>query len=723
MDLEVSLVRESFDLSDCTDIGGKYRCGTEYNTKAYGSVDTSMSFPCIETATVELRDPPATSAPTPAPTRGTGGGINDLKNTDAGEQGMQRSTGEKTILKLPHCDTVDETEFQCFQKTGLVMGATSGFVKCPPAPTGEEELEEYNQKFKNCAAEGDIIDTTYGIGIEISEPTFDAEGGLYKALVESLCFLPNLVRPSGDVCSADSIFTKLAREELEGSLLQKLSLDPSNGAVSMSGLKGCPAVSVIGNDLVLRMDTLDTCPPGNHDPNCLQLVSGGGISGENPESIHEVESYQVNSGNKPADPFVLDVETDDGESGPNLPIRGEKHTIMENERSGGLRGTTNGLTTGGTGGLLEGPTGNVDGLVAPEVERLSMSVIDEALKSFCAIGASCSPSLDFSKLPLMDMATDFDPLALLNNDVFVQSCLLFFDPTLYSSNGVEKALALQEWNTSLFQQALNGSCQNTPSFEDMFPVLGLTVTITIGENSIADGFAFVNFFPPELASESTHNSDNCYHRRSQGLPPADAPRCTDSRRVEGMGNVDCGTVPGGPCVDITADYYYDGFFSGVDGGLDLYQNGLHPNGGYSWKHRCGHDHESGALMVCNGGFFPGAGQNEWPVCQICGIAPDGYDSSLYTTNGCEPVGGSECPQDYALGTDGKCWSVYDGRPEWECQADCKDLYGITGYCMHSGAWMYDVRDEGVLRHFRCGGFVRGRPRLPASYLCRLELRL
>jgi hypothetical protein len=45
------------------------------------------------------------------------GGVDDFKTAGGdGSEVLQRSRGNKVIVKLLHCDTVDEAKEQCFQK-------------------------------------------------------------------------------------------------------------------------------------------------------------------------------------------------------------------------------------------------------------------------------------------------------------------------------------------------------------------------------------------------------------------------------------------------------------------------------------------------------------------------------------------------------------------------------------------------------------------------------
>lgn len=744
IDLEVSMVKGGIDVGDCEKFNGKTKCGTDYSTKAYGSVEASMTFPCKETAHVQLVNPvppnqgggegPFDGAPgglknpdhNPPPP--PGGPVGDKKDPGGGAGGDDADDEEDdelgpdppVVLELPYCDTVDTATTRCFRKTSAIQnGSTRGVVDCPAGDT-----------FEDCGGEADIIDTTYGIAVELSEPSFDAEGGLYKHLVDAFCFLPNLV-VDGDACSADSFFTKQLRKNLQSSLLDKLALDPSNGAVSLSGYEGCPAVTTTETgSLIIRLDTLDRCPPGNHNPDCEQLggwVTGSGGSSESGGMLGGGGYLESADPNDPASPFEVELyeDDDDEDQGQKLVQSNGLQQREWEDNSGGVRRTAVSQRSGSyaveeADGDLEAPATVGTILANPGTARLQMSEIDDALKLFCALGVSCD-SLDFKELPLTQLAT-FDPSSLdeltvdpadsmsvqaasnevdflLSNAEFRSACLAKFDPALNPAtepdsfvNQLVLLQALLGWSLSLFQPVWNGACQSTPTFESMFPIMGLQLIITTAEGNLGDGFAFVNFQPTDMASEATHNSHNCYHRQWDGLPAADAPKCTASGNVEGMGTLDCGEVPGGPCVDMTADYYYDGFGAGTEGGFDLYRSGLHPNGDYSWRHRCFNDHQTGAPMVCNADFFPGAGQNEWPVCKICGI-PSGDDNPYhFTMNGCEPVG-MECPQDHALGTDGKCWNVYDGRPDWECQVDCKGLYGSYGYCMHSGNWLAEMSDK------------------------------
>lgn len=690
VDIEVQIENGTFDPGDCVGTD----CGTFYTKLAHGSVEVDLEFPCIETARV----------------------LDD----------------EDKVRNLPYCDALPSPpEKGCYHPTSFV-GFNAGFdgeILCGPQEDGGSAPSW-------CGDDAELIESIFSQEVRVAgQPQMDAEGGLLAHLVDGLCsILGPLAYLSG--CNADAVFTRKLDEHLDTSLLNMTFL---------SGLEGCP-VMAIEDDGTVKLDLreLDSCPDWAENPACGFGLSGSGLApgGEGGEGgdgggwtlpgglksedkddgggktdgrvAFTSKSSDDNSGAKfdtpailtiapqpPNNPWVFDAATTDD----SISVF-QAFLVKGSDSSDSKKATTTKKTTTSTTTKQTSPTKTLTTKDSSTIQvggtftagpsptnsgKWKMGEIDDAVVSVCAAMRWCSPDFDPRVLGtnmLMDLASadlsDPDPdLAddLLNSTAFMNGCVA--EHFSFSSSPLSKAIALQQWADAVGGELADtspSSCAKSfDGIESLIPVPGIVLTVTTGNTNVADQFPFVNFRADTNISASERNPGNlgCAHIEDYDLEPADIPKCENGFNVNGQ---DCGSEAGFACADIRDLNAYYGFW----------EPEMHPNGDFSTFHRCGADVHTGKEMVCVAEFFPGAGaSNVGGVCRFCGTAPLGESTAEYTMQGCPVDFGpnpSECPQDYALGVDGKCWNVFTGKPEWECDAECGELYGISGYCYHGGAW-------------------------------------
>lgn len=327
--------------------------------------------------------------------------------------------------------------------------------------------------------------------------------------------------------------------------------------------------------------------------------------------------------------------------------------------------------------------------------RLRPPEIDGLLQTLCAAQRHCVPGFDLlavleklTTAQLEALATgglaDLDPQVanvLIADARFVADCVSRVAPVDPGAPDPAKLGAVQAWVGEVTAEAAKtgaGSCRTaTPRIEQIFPVPGLVVAVTTGDDGVADQFAFVNVRRDNVPKDITPGDRaayGCAHLEASYLPPAPIPTCRNGVDENGA---DCGTVVGGPCADLRQALPKPA----------LWHPTAHPNGDWSPFTYCTED-EQGRPLVCQRELFPGAGQNWGGVCRRCGLPGDDL-STNYTMQGCPVAAGDdpfECPAGYAAGADGRCWRTPSGPPQWECEADCQAVYGPTGYCFHAGAW-------------------------------------
>lgn len=558
-------------------------------------------------------------------------------------------------LRLPHCaHAIDDA--RCIQPS---FAGDTGTIVCPE-----------DDEWQHCGESGSLVRIDFDQRMRVVDFGIDLEDGAAVHIGDFLCTLFG--------CDLDRVverFMDPVVSRLEDSLV----------AVPLfSRLDGCPAVSVEDDGtLTINPRDLDRCPPGIRRPGC------GGLRVPDDD---DGEGSGLRGG-------FAKVSAPGGDDGGFAPVILQAVPLAEQGPSGYVVGATAAPTR---------HTGRIDQLTA-DTPKIPMRDVTEGLINLCALRASCRPGVDLSAMPLRQMATlDVSSLGgiggdlgaaydafrfLAENDTFREDCLGWADAGYDGSDAPSSALeelvflgALQSWHDDHFADAMPQCRETTPSVEEVLPALGMVLTVTTGDGGVADRFAFVNFRDPAAVTDRDRAAGACTYRSAQGLPPADAPRCADGEIVHGPGlGQACGSVAGGPCADITDPDY-------EERSNDPSDPAMHPNGNFSWRHRCADNEETAEPMVCVADFYPGAGSNTWPTCKICGTPPDGADPDRYTMIGCPPEG-HECPLDLALGLDGKCWDVLEGRPEWECAADCEALYDDTGYCMYAGNWIDFMADS------------------------------
>ena len=123
----------------------------------------------------------------------------------------------------------------------------------------------------------------------------------------------------------------------------------------------------------------------------------------------------------------------------------------------------------------------------------------------------------------------------------------------------------------------------------------------------------------------------------------------------------------------------------LHGGIDLSNERYHPNGDFSFHHRCDFDYMTGRQMTCV------ADSHGHPVCILCGNSVGGTDT--HTEIGCRPEG--VCPPGTDLWPNGRCWSADDGLPDWMCEADCESMYNWRGWCMNGIDWRMMMQGSSV----------------------------
>ncbi len=325
-------------------------------------------------------------------------------------------------------------------------------------------------------------------------------------------------------------------------------------------------------------------------------------------------------------------------------------------------------------------------------DKIPMAELDRALQLICALARSC-PGVDLANLPIEDLAgldagflQGLSPQSLEDPEV-VQELLELFGPLLEdptfrecvgdSDNPLIFLGNLLNWFQIVFQPNFEaGLCANL-ELEALFPLVGLELLIETAEKPVGDTFAFVDF---GFWTKSLQENYGC--RSRPYYPTSEAPVCDGGVITEGpegsLGEA-CGTIPGGPCHDIREA-------STAWTRSEPEDPGFHPNGDFLWHTRCGNDLYSGRQMVCVEEFFPGAGVNRTGVCKICGDEGEGGqgNASMFSTIGCKPE--TTCPEGQFLATDGRCWNIDGGVPEWECEADCEALLNDYGWCVHHGPW-------------------------------------
>lgn len=638
LDIDFAVERDRIIDTECSDLDNTRHCAVQKVMVVHGSVELPMTVACVPFAHVAVPQ-------------------EDLSPPDIdGSLAIGHNEVPADVMRrLPYCG--EGVPGVCFQPG---LNALHGTVLCP----GDEDDAA-------CGAAADVERATFDQRVEVGEPWIDIEGGLASDAGELLCALVSFL--SGEDCNVDVIANTLFGGQING------RLGGVSGVPLFTELAGCPeAQAGADGTLSFNFAALDACYPGSPVPGCFGLV--GGQAGEQ-------SAFKRGDG---ADDFAAVPDADPAP----LP---SAWTI---------------------GGTAAGPV-QIGGLIAAPPKH-TFAELNEAVEKVCALAAACDPALDLQRLPLRDLAgisvanieaaiAGFDIDAawaeigfLADNPAFRNDCMAHHLPGYNGARPVSDAekmiflLHLQAWVTDHLEPGF-ATCeaQNT-NIEAMLPTLGMTLRVTSGGSTVRDRFAFVNFKNNADVTDDERAVAACGFRESQGLPMADAPRCGPDGTIthgpdEAIGQL-CGTVAGGPCADFTAEYYHNDFadFGGI--GNDPSAVNKHPNGSAAWNLRCFPDEHTSEPLVCVTDFYPGAGLNAWPTCKICGVAPDGEDASRYTMDGCPPEG-AECPEGYALGSDGKCWDAYQGRPIWECPADCTSIYGDTGYCQHAGPWLDFMKED------------------------------
>lgn len=620
VDLDVEIVNSTHDIADC--IGTD--CG---NLEAYmgrGSLELDLEFPCTEKARVDVV-----------------------------------GHGQK---KMPYCQGT--TRSPCWKKTGVAVGSKQGVVQCN-APDDSS----------TCGAAATLVDSRFDLGIALAEtPTFDAEGGFLFALVDIGCALLGPIAQAAG-CNSDDVATKRLVKEIDTSLFEE---------DLFKNLDGCPAVSIHPNgDAHFDFRELDACPPGGQNPECgfgfaknsagaapasaspygLTSLAGSGSAGFAPHAV--VAPRDLTGGPAPTPAPVV--------------LPGSLIDVGGTDDGGALVFDVPGGTSAAPGGI-----GDLTAPVDPS-RSLKPYQVDDLLVMFCAAESACvDPEFDLAATLQKLTPAQLEALAttglggvgsdvqdvLLGDGAFMKECV-----GTQSNVPNVKLLALAGWFANV--QANQATCEETaPNVESLYPVPGLILAITTGEQGVTDQYAFVNIRKDDRPSDipqSTREAHGCTHINDWYLPGAKIPQCIDGVDEDGD---PCGTKVGGPCAGIG------------DAGAEFYEDGGHPNGDWSAVTRCGFDEVSGDPMACVREQFDGAGGGDGGVCRRCGV-PGGESPGDFTMQGCPvELGGNsyECPQDYLKGADGRCWRVDTGAPDWECQADCREIYGDSGYCFHSGAW-------------------------------------
>ena len=639
-DVDFAVERDRLLWDECSSLDGSVFdsvCAVEKAMVAHGSLEVPMAVACSPFAHVAIPQ----GDPTPA-------GRADIDGAYVGAVAVDLHR------RLPYCG--EGIAGKCFQPG---VNAYHGTVVC--APGDADPI---------CGAAADFERATFDQHMEVGAAVVDLEGGLAVELGEALCAVVG--------CDLDALANTVFGNQLN-------SFGAAADLPLFTDLAGCPATQVAADGtLTLNFSQLDACYPGSPVPDCFGLVAGGNGGG----------------GGAGGGGFVRDGAADDfaGVVEDDAPALPSSWTVGASAAGGAA-----------IGDLVAGPA------------KHTMGELNGALEKVCALASACDPELDIQRLPLRalatlsaaavqnaaasgDLAAAWDLLGFLaDSRAFREDCLAWGVPAY---NGVkpvsdlEKAFFLshmQTWVADRLDPATVECAAQALNVETMLPTFGLTLRVTTGGGAVRDRFAFVNFKSNLAVTDGERAAAGCGFRHGEGLPAPDAPRCgPDGTIVDGpeeaIGQL-CGTMAGGPCADFTADYYYNDFadFGGV--GNDPAHVNKHPNGTSAWNHLCFPDETSGRPMVCVSDFYPGAGLNTWPTCKVCGLPADGEDADRFTMEGCPPVG-AECPEGLALGSDGKCWDATQGRPDWECAADCSSLYGDTGYCQHAGPWL-DYMSEHV----------------------------
>lgn len=635
VDIDVELMNSTFDPKDCY---GDQQCGNLYTPTGRGSVETRLQFPCIEHAYVAVA---------------TG--------------------GDSKQFKMPYCDQASPAS-PCFKKG---LGAQPGTVHC-----------DTQSDSSVCGESATLVKTRFDQNIAVvGSPTFDVEGGLIPGLIDFLCAPIGL---SG-VCDLleDYIATQKLVKQLDAALLNR---------ALFKDLKGCPAYSVSeAGQVAFDFRNLDSCPPGAHDPACgaggAYKVGGSGqdhLDPKPPTGGFSTVTADPPTSNKwsVAAPSITALV---GSGGSEWIVGSEADvaaSVTALPKSFAQDSGTPSATA--TLALKAQPSG----AAAP----LNVQQINGVLANMCAVNRHCESGFNLAptlkKLTPVQLqklaenglsAIDVGVVQTLSSDpAFMKRCVDFSHP--YDvHDSVAARVSLQAWTSDVLLEANQtgtGSCKKqTKGIESLMPVPGIYLAITTAKSNVTDQFAFVNVRKDEKPSDisaDTRKRFGCKHIQRTYLPAANPPTCVAGRDKDG--NV-CGTAANGPCADIR-EFSYQSISP-----PDLMTSRAHPNGDFSPFHYCASDANSGAPMVCVGEQFNGAGGGTFGVCKVCGGA-GGNEPGTYTMQGCpaKNAGDDACPDGYERGADGRCWDVHRARPDWECDADCKALYGNYGYCFHKGAW-------------------------------------
>jgi hypothetical protein len=553
--------------------------------------------------------------------------------------------------KMRYCQ--GDTHSPCWKKTGIAVGSKQGVVQC-----NDPDDASY------CGASATLVDSRFDLGVALAEsPTFDAEGGFLFTLVDIGCALLGPIAQAAG-CNSDDVATKQLVKNIDTSLFEE-SL--------FKDLDGCPAVSIHANgDAHFDFRELDACPPGGKNPGCSLGLKGNGAGA--PHGAAPQAGVIHPAGFAPPRDLTSPVPTP-------APVVLPGNLID-------IGGADDGdpLSFGVPGGQSAAP-GGIGDLTAPVDASRSLKPyqVDDLLVMFCAAESACvDPGFDLAATLQKLTPEQLEALAtsgLGSIDSDVRDVLLgdaaFMKDCVGTTSNVEnvKLLALGGWFANV--QANQATCEETaPNVEDLYPVPGLILAITTAEHGVTDQYAFVNIRKDDKPSDipqGTREDHGCTHINDWYLPGAKIPQCINGVDEDGD---PCGTKVGGPCAGVG------------DAGAEFYEDEAHPNGDWSATTRCGFDEVSGDQMACVSEQFDGAGGGDGGVCRRCGV-PGGESPGDFTMQGCPvELGGNpyECPQDYLKGADGRCWRVDTGAPDWECQADCREIYGDSGYCFHSGAW-------------------------------------
>lgn len=505
----------------------------------------------------------------------------------------------------------------------------------------------------------EMDDGSYGIQVEVSEPTFQPEGGIVQ-YAQALCgFIASTFGGSLVGIIGYETWCEDKVNELDPANIFAEKLGDSFSQNLLRDLDECPDI-VIGDDGAISFGTKETI--ACTDPDCLGLPA---------RLAPDVTfAYDATSATIPAKGFIKVLQ--DIAPPPPEPLAGKE---------------------------------------------FSVETIDDGMRALCAIQATCDmdelnlKEIDFGLLGKIlqqlpegeppDTSDIGDLIAWLGDDVY-QLLQAFAQQMEIQDHCVEHNTGTAELDNALWLMgvwaAMTGEqCSNLPSFEALFPASLIDVRITSAGADVTDNYPFVDFSDPGHENWRALAGSACrhlYEKEYQPAPPS-WQNCPDPNDPTYLGHRGC------PCANVDT-FTIDDIL--VDGGRSDGRGSYRVNGQNGPGQFCHDDTATvGNEVVC------GLSQKHHAECQECGLDTN-FGCSCLQDSDCEGIEPDltcigDAGDGWGSGAQGTCLpdisatnAAFDALAEmpWFCLESC----GAIAAAGQMGC-LYDQDDNVTLPHARC----------------------